>query len=254
MSYRLVTFDLVVCPKEDVDRWRSMEASMRSSQNDAASGSTQSALCKDQLMHELSLDFVQPISTELELNMCVVNQVKQRKLFRSGFTVLDQSKGSPRLPICQSSTSKVDITIFHNTKFVHDETVSGAALQQASGDEEQEEEEEEEEQLGEEEDDMHHYVLRGSAGELKLESEDKHKAQLILNMEKVAAELALNAVNKGKIFLKAIIYGFLIDKRGSTTVGKVDMDFVKKSSTLRWSNEQHDFNECLYRLHNVLVS
>ena len=67
-------------------------------------------------------------------------------------------------------------------------------------------------------DNSEHDIIVGAAGEMKLDVEMRAKGQLLSNMEKVAGDLAVQSVKQGHIFKEIVMYGFLFDKEGTTSV------------------------------------
>ena len=130
--------------------------------------------------------------------------------------------------------------MYHETKFVQKETVSGAACS-ISGHSDRDDSNKDDND-----------VISGSTVELKVSSQEARKWQLLACMEKLAAELAIKAVRSKKIFSQIIIYVMLVDCRsGDTDVRKLKMDFSNES-TLTWCRESVGFNECLLKVKNIL--
>ena len=85
---------------------------------------------------------------ELAVNKFVVNELQHNKLF-SDFVI--QSQGTDSVAkeeqFCQSSSSREDLLLYHSTRYVHNEGVTGAAISTPQDD-----------------DDI---IVEGSAGEFK---------------------------------------------------------------------------------------
>ena len=152
-------------------------------------------------------------------------------------TTQDQSG---KLPLCRSFSSREDLSMHHQTKFVQNGIVSGAVMSGHSD--------------GDDDRDDNDDIVIGATAELKVSPQKSHhKFQLIACMEKLSAELALKAVKAEKIFSQIIIYGMLVDcQNGDTIVGKLTMDFISHRSTLIWSRESVGFNECLLKVRKIL--
>ena len=161
---------------------------------------------------------------ELAVNKFVVNELQNNKLF-SDFEIQSQGTGSvaKEEQFCQSSSSREDLLLYHQTRHVHHEGVTGAVISTPS--------------FNHDDKDDDDIIVEGSAGEFKTGSVLSHRPQLIASMEKVAAELACKAADGGQIF-KIVIYGLLDDIRtGDTTVGKLIMNFLEAKSTITWSRD-----------------
>ena len=178
---------------------------------------------------------------ELPVNRLLFDGIKNHVLF-ADFVIRSQDQ-SHKLPLCRSFSSREYLSMYHVTKFVQEETVSGAAcsiIDHSDGDDS-------------DKDDNDDIVISGSTVELKVSPREAHKWQLLACMEKLSAELALKAVRSKKIFSQIIIYGMLVDsKSGDTEVGKLTMDFLSHESTLTWCRESVGFNECLLKVKNIL--
>ena len=179
---------------------------------------------------------------ELLVNKCVVNELQHNKLF-SDFEIQSQGTGSvaEEEQFCQSSFSREDLLLYHRTRYVHHEGVTGAVISTPSLNQD--------DNFADDDDDI---IVEGSAG---ADSVRNHRPQLIASMEKVAAELACRAAQGGKIFSRIVMYGLLVDiTTGDTTVGKLIMNFLEAKSTITWSRNSIQLNECLWRLRQVLSS
>ena len=179
---------------------------------------------------------------ELAVNKFVVNELQKNKLF-SDFVIESQGIGSvdKEEQLCRSSSSREDLLLYHRTRYVHHEGVTGAVFSSPSLNQD--------DNFADDDDDI---IVEGSAGEFIVRN---HRPQLIASMEKVAAELACRAARGGKIFSRIVIYGLLVDiTTGDTTVGKLIMNFLEAKSTITWSRNSIQLNECLWRLRQVLSS
>ena len=178
---------------------------------------------------------------ELPVNRLLFEEIKNHALF-ANFVIRSQDQ-SGKLPLCRSFSSREDLSMYHETKFVQKETVRGAACS-ISGHSDRDDSDKDVN------DDI---IISGSTVELKVSSREAHKWQLLACMEKLAAELAIKAVRSKMIFSQIIIYGMLVDCRsGDTDVGKLNMDFLSNESTLIWCRESVGFNECLLKVKNIL--
>ena len=101
----------------------------------------------------------------------------------ANFLVGSQGR-SGKLPLCRSFSWREDLSMYHETKFVQKETVSGAACS-ISGHSDRDDSDK---------DGNDDIVISGSTVELKVSSWEAHKLQFLACMEKLPAELALKAV------------------------------------------------------------
>ena len=174
---------------------------------------------------------------ELSVNKFVVNELQHHELF-SDFVIKSQGTDSVAKEgqFCQSSSSREDLLLYHSTRYVHNEEgVTGAVISTPSLNQD--------DNFADDDDDI------------IVDSVRNHRPQLIASMEKVAAELACRAAQGGKIFSRIVIYGLLVDiTTGNTTVGKLIMNFLEAKSTITWSRNSIQLNECLWRLRQVLSS
>ena len=223
-----VHINLILLPRDIVSKLRDLYAM-------AENGVIEVREVKTVLADVLSCSDVSELVNipELSVNKFVINELQHHELF-SDFVIKSQGTDSVAKEgqFCQSSSSREDLLLYHSTRYVHNEGVTGAAISTPQDD-----------------DDI---IVEG---EFKTGSVVSHRPQLIASMEKVAAELACKAADGGQIFSKIVIYGLLVDiTTGNTTVGKLIMNFLEAQSTITWSRDFLPLNQCLWRLRQVLSS
>ena len=101
----------------------------------------------------------------------VVNELQNNQLF-SDFEIQSQGTGSvaKEEQFCQSSSSREDLLLYHQTRHVHNEGVTGAVISTPS--------------FNHDDKDDDDIIVEGSAGEFKTGSVLSHRPQLIASMEK----------------------------------------------------------------------
>ena len=175
---------------------------------------------------------------ELAVNRYIVRQLK-RVLASKGLQINSLTSD---LSVTRSSSSKVDLAIFHEAKFIVHEKLRGVAVQQATEANEQSDAS---------------TCLYGEAGEFKpidrtIAQEIADKKQLVENMGAVGGELALMACRMGKVFNMIVMYGVLVDTEGHARVARLTMDFLTTTTQLEWSKENTLFNIVMESLCSVL--
>ena len=133
--------------------------------------------------------------------------------------------------VCRYATSRPDLCFFHTTKFYQKSTVialAGSFENESCG------------------------TLYGMGGEDKLNSrcgEEQTVAAMIL----VAATVAKLAIIKGNFFNKAIIFGLKReDGNDKALLYKLDMDFMKRKSTLYKGEDLVSTAKCLCTIKHLL--
>ena len=223
-------------PLMHFDFWLIPDSVMKEVQHTATTATTSTELAQRLVMECVK----NPPLGELAINRFIVWQL-QRVLGNKGLKV---SCLTSDLFVTCSSSSRVDLAIFHETNFIVEKNLHGVAIHQPD-------------EKSDESDDSDDTCLYGAAGELKLADrtaaqELAAKKQLMANMEMVAGELALRACRMEKIFNKIIIYGVLVDTEGQAHGAKLNMDFLTTTAQLEWNTKSTHFNTILASLCSVL--
>ena len=230
-----VHINLILLPRDIVSKLRDLNAMAENGEREVI----EVREVKTVLADVLSCSDVSELVNipELSVNNFVVNELQHHELF-SDFVIKSQGTDSVAKEgqFCQSSSSREDLLLYHSTRYVHNEEgVTGAVISTPSLNQD--------DNFADDDDDI------------IVDSVRNHRPQLIASMEKVAAELACRAAQGGKIFSRIVIYGLLVDiTTGDTTVGKLIMNFLEAKSTITWSRNSIQLNECLWRLRQVLSS